>query len=191
MFLAHLPFHFRLHHTLNVKFIGYFTKKCSKNSVFMLILPVDSIRMTVSGADESTFHGNTWTRWGTVCVPVGVNTSDTNLNAVEKTDGLSTHALSAAETPSHNHTFSGFVTVNANGARTHQASSGSYKVGSGSGSTYLYMTNARSTSGQTNSSAGSHNRTATVSGTIGSTGSGSAHNNLQPYITGYFWNGTA
>lgn len=113
-----------------------------------LIFPVGSIRMTISAADESAFMGGTWVRWGTGRVPVGVNTSDTNFNTVEKTGGASTQALSAAEMPSHNHSFSGSVTVNANGAHTHQASSGSYKVGSGSGSTYYYMTNGGSTSGR-------------------------------------------
>ena len=156
-----------------------------------LIFPIGSIRMTVSAADESTFLGGTWTRWGTGRVPVGVNTSDTNFNTIEKTGGASSHTLVMAELPSHNHSFSGSVTINANGAHTHQASSGSYKVGSGSASTYYYMTNGGSTSGQTTGSGGSHDHTGTVSGSVGSNGSGSAHNNLQPYITCYFWKRTA
>jgi microcystin-dependent protein len=156
-----------------------------------LIFPVGSIRMTVSAADESTFLGGAWVRWGTGRVPVGVNTSDTNFNTVEKTGGANTHTLSTAELPSHNHTFSGSMTVNANGAHTHQASSGSYKVGSGSTSVYYYLTNGGSSSGQTTGSAGSHNHTGSVSGSIGNNGSGLAHNNLQPYITCYFWKRTA
>ncbi len=156
-----------------------------------LIFPVGSIRMTVSAADESAFLGGTWVRWGTGRVPVGVNISDTNFNTVEKTGGTSTQALSAAEMPSHNHSFNGSVTINANGSHIHQASSGSYKVGSGSGSTYYYMTNGGNTSGQTTGAGGSHDHTGYVTGTIGSNGSGTAHNNLQPYITCYFWKRTA
>jgi len=152
-----------------------------------LVFPIGSIRMTVSAADESAFLGGTWARWGTGRVPVGVNTSDTNFSTVEKTGGASTHTLATAELPSHNHTFSGSVTVNANGAHAHQASLGSYKVGSGSGSTYYYMTNGGSTSGQATGSGGSHDHTGSVSGSVCSIGSGAAHNNLQPYITCYFW----
>ncbi len=155
-----------------------------------LIFPIGSIRMTVSAADESTFLGGTWVRWGTGRVPVGVNASDTNFSTVEKTGGANTHTLSTAELPSHNHSFSGSVTVNANGAHTHQASAGSYKVGSGSASTYYYMTNGGTTSGQTTGSGGSHDHTGSVSGSVGSNGSGAAHNNLQPYITCYFWKRT-
>ena len=156
-----------------------------------LIFPVGSIRMTVSAADESAFLGGNWVRWGTGRVPVGVNTSDTNFNTVEKTGGANTHTLTATEMPSHNHSFSGSVTVNANGVHTHQASAGSYKVGSGSASTYYYMTNGGSTSGQTTGSGGSHDHTGSVSGSVGSNGSGAAHNNLQPFITCYFWKRTA
>jgi microcystin-dependent protein len=155
-----------------------------------LIFPVGSIRITVSAADASAFLGGTWVRWGTGRVPVGVNTSDTNFNTVEKTGGANTHTLSVAELPSHNHSFSGSVTVNANGAHAHQASSGSYKVGSGSASTYYYMTNGGATSGQTTGSGGSHDHTGSVSGSVGNNGSGTAHNNLQPYITCYFWKRT-
>lgn len=156
-----------------------------------LIFPVGSIRMTVSAADESAFLGGNWVRWGTGRVPVGVNTSDTNFNTVEKTGGANTHTLTATEMPSHSHSFSGSVTVNANGAHTHQASAGSYKVGSGSASTYYYMTNGGSTSGQTTGSGGSHDHTGSVFGSVGSNGSNVAHNNLQPYITCYFWKRTA
>ena len=156
-----------------------------------LIFPVGSIRMTVSAADESAFLGGIWVRWGTGRVPVGVNTSDTNFNTVEKTGGANTHTLATAELPSHNHSFSGSVTVNANGAHTHQASAGSYKVGSGSTSVYYYLTNGGTTSPQSTGSGGSHDHTGSVSGSVGSNGSGAAHNNLQPYITCYFWKRTA
>ena len=144
-----------------------------------------------SAADESAFLGGTWTRWGTGRVPVGVNTSDSNFNTVEKTGGASTHTLAATEIPSHGHSFSGTVTVNAGGSHTHTASAGAYKVGSGSGSSYYYMTNNGSTSPQTTDSNGSHCHSASVSGTTGNTASGGAHNNLQPYITCYFWKRTA
>ena len=155
------------------------------------IFPIGSIRMTVSAADESAFLGGAWVRWGTGRVPVGVNTSDTNFNTVEKTGGANTHTLATAELPSHNHSFSGSVTVNANGAHTHQASAGSYKVGSGSTSVYYYLTNGGTTSPQSTGSGGSHDHTGSVSGSVGSNGSGAAHNNLQPYITCYFWKRTA
>ena len=68
---------------------------------------------------------------------------------------------------------------------------GTYKVGSGSGSNYKYFTNNGSTGPATTGSGGGHTHTATLSGNTGSKGSGTAHSNIQPYITCYFYKRTA
>ena len=156
------------------------------------IFPVGSIRMTTSTTGATTFLGGTWVLWGAGKVPVGVDTSDTDFSTVEKTGGAKTVTLAAANMPSHNHALSsGTVTVTAVDGHTHQASSGTYKVGSGSGSSYKYFTNGGTTGPTTTGSGGGHTHTATLSGNTGSKGSGTAHNNVQPYITCYFYKRTA
>lgn len=156
------------------------------------IFPVGSIRMTTSTTGATTFLGGTWVLWGAGKVPVGVDTSDSDFSTVEKTGGAKTVTLAAANMPSHNHALSsGTVTVTAADAHTHQAASGTYKVGSGSGSTYKYFTNGGTTGPATTGSGGGHTHTATLSGNTGNKGSGTAHNNVQPYITCYFYKRTA
>ena len=156
-----------------------------------LIFPIGSIRMTITTTGATTFLGGTWVQWGTGRVPVGVNTSDTNFNAVEKTGGASTVALTTAQLPAHGHTVSGTVSIGSESSHTHRGSTGAYKVGSGSGSTYYYMTNNGATNAQTTGAGSSHTHSASFSGSAGNTGSGAAHSNLQPYITCYFWKRTA
>lgn len=68
--------------------------------------PVGSIYMsatlsTVEAVSEAL--GGTWIEWGKGRVPVGVDTSDTDFNSVEKTGGEKTHTLTVNEMPSHNH----------------------------------------------------------------------------------------
>lgn len=156
------------------------------------IFPVGSIRMTTSTTGATTFLGGTWVLWGAGKVPVGVDANDTDFNTVEKTGGAKTVTLTAANMPSHNHALSsGTVTVTEAAAHTHQAASGTYKVGSGSGSNYKYFTNNGSTGPATTGSGGGHTHTATLSGNTGSKGSGTAHSNIQPYITCYFYKRTA
>ena len=157
-----------------------------------LIYPVGSIRMTTSTSGATTFLGGTWELWGAGKVPVGVDTSDTDFKTVEKTGGAKTVTLAAANLPSHSHTLSsGTVTIANAAAHTHPASTGAYKVGSGNGSNYKYFTNEGSTNPQTTGDGGEHKHTATLSGSTGTVGSGTAHSNVQPYITCYFYKRTA
>ena len=157
-----------------------------------LIFPVGSIRMTTSTTGATTFLGGTWVLWGAGKVPVGVDTSDTDFKTVEKTGGAKTVTLATANLPSHSHTLSsGTVTVANAAAHTHQASAGTYKVGSGNGSNYKYFTNGGTTGPATTGEGGAHGHTATLSGSTGTSGSGTAHSNVQPYITCYFYKRTA
>ena len=51
------------------------------------IYPIGSIYISVNSTNPSKWFGGTWTSWGSGRVPVGVNTSETEFNTVEKTGG--------------------------------------------------------------------------------------------------------
>ena len=129
--------------------------------------PVGTIYETTSSdldtvAKMNAHFGGTWEAYGSGRVLVGKST-DAEFNALGKTGGAKTHTLTTAEMPSHSHT----VTQNF----TRFASTGS-NVPTVAGTIHL-------------SSVGSAfdniDRIITSSGS----GSGSAHNNLQPYIVVY------
>lgn len=73
------------------------------NPIIDMAYPVGSIYMSTSSANPSTFFGGTWVAWGSGRVPVGVDTSDTDFDSVEKTGGEKTHTLTINEMPTHNH----------------------------------------------------------------------------------------
>ena len=136
------------------------------------IYPVGSIYISVSNTDPSTLFGGTWVAFGTGRTLVGINTSDTAFNTVEKTGGEKTHTLTVAEMPSHDH----METVENN----LQSGTGPLVAGNTSGDIKYGLTQPSTAIVQNKAGI-----------TTWATGGGGAHNNLQPYITVYMWKRTA
>ena len=60
-------------------------------SILDSFYPVGSIYLSVTNTNPSSKFGGTWVAWGSGRVPVGVNSSDSSFNSVEKTGGSKTH----------------------------------------------------------------------------------------------------
>ena len=61
--------------------------------LFLLMHRVGDIIFSTSDENPSTIYGGTWVAWGKGQVPVGVDTSDSDFNTVEKTGGEKEHTL--------------------------------------------------------------------------------------------------
>lgn len=161
-------------------------------SFIKTMYPVGSIYMSVNATNPSAYFGGTWVAWGAGRVPVGINTSDSNFNTVEKTGGAATVTLTTAQMPAHTHTFTGSsATTSSKGAHTHNI--GRDTDGGSGSSRYTVHSAGVSGAGGTSptSSAGAHTHTVTANGTNANTGGSGAHSNLQPYIVCYMWKRTA
>ena len=125
--------------------------------------PVGSIYMNASNATNpaSLLGFGTWAAFGAGRVLVGIDSSDTDFDGAEETGGSKTHALTTGELAAHNHAV------------------GSNDSGTGPGGAAGNQEHVRD--------AGVGNGPATPTST---TGSGTAHNNVQPYIVVYMWKRT-
>lgn len=82
------------------------------DGIFDLIYPVGSIYMSVNPTNPATLFGGEWEAWGNGRVPVGIDTSQTEFNTVEKTGGdklLQSHNHTASSSNSGGHTPSGSI----------------------------------------------------------------------------------
>lgn len=148
------------------KLMGAFTSVTDlTKQLFLLMHRVGDIIFSTSDENPSTIYGGTWVAWGKGQVPVGVDTSDSDFNTVEKTGGEKEHTLTVNEMPSHSHI---------------QTWNGNIMVGGGSG--------GESTNGSYLNEGGNGTYPATLTNNVGNSHS---HNNLQPYITCYMWKRTA
>ena len=174
------------------------------------IYPVGSIYMSVSNVNPATLFGGTWQRWGNGRVPVGVATTagDTDFGRVEQSGGERTHSLMQTEMPRHTHTqltasaenrgeHQHFVGIRATTATDTTGGTNDIRAAGRLVRTPTETepaTNVLQTRGWEGIHTGGHTHTFAHSGGIGtenSNANGSAHNNLQPYITCFMWKRTA
>jgi len=163
--------------------------------------PQGSIFVTTDFQNPTDRCGGEWAAWGTGRTPIGVDTNVSDFNVVEKVGGAKVHSLTNAELPSHAHSIPALSgTAASAGAHTHGLNpSGNYTVCGydteipNDKFTGIVATagtvNYRITRASATNSDGAHTHPTfnTDASTTGSSGSSTAHNNLQPYITVYMW----
>ena len=69
------------------------------NSLLDLVYPIGSIYISVNNTNPGTLIGGTWVAFGSGRTIVGVDTSQTEFNSVQKTGGEKTHTISINEIP--------------------------------------------------------------------------------------------
>jgi hypothetical protein len=147
------------------RLMGAFTSVTDlTKQLFLLMHRVGDIIFSTSDENPSTIYGGTWVAWGKGQVPVGVDTSDSDFNTVEKTGGEKEHTLTVDEMPSHKHDIYGGNTTTTNILTTSNNNGWITLLG---GMAYKN------------------------DGTMTTVGNDEPHNNLQPYITCYMWKRTA
>lgn len=125
--------------------------------------PIGSIETNVSGTNPGTYLGGTWEAFGAGRVLMGIGTgTDANstsrtYSSAESTGGEYTHKLTVAEMPSHKHPIPYRTNTNVT-----------------TGSSGQWTTDPGTSTGSSDSQAVA----------VGGNG---YHNNIQPYITVYFW----
>jgi microcystin-dependent protein len=139
--------------------------------------PIGSVYTSVTNTNPATTLGvGTWSAFGAGRTLVGVDTGQTEFDTVEETGGAKTHTLSASEMPVHNHGVT-------DPGHTHEA----YITDWDSSQTATGGPEA----GNFRQSGTKTTQSATTGISTNNAGSGGSHNNLQPYITVYFWKRTA
>ena len=132
------------------------------------VYPVGSIYINAAVAtNPATLLGfGTWVAFGAGRVMVGIDASQTEFDTLGEESGSKTHQLTEAELPSHFH-LSGY---GADATPRHGTTGSLSSVRIDNDGIAFFSTSAAHTS---------------------SVGSGTAHNNLQPYIVVYMWRRTA
>ena len=132
------------------------------------VYPVGSIYINAAVAtNPGTLLGfGTWVAFGAGRVMVGIDASQTEFDTLGEESGSKTHQLTEAELPSHFH-LSGY----------------------GADATPRHGTTGSLSSVRIDNDGNAFNSTSAAH--TSSVGSGTAHNNLQPYIVVYMWRRTA
>lgn len=201
--------------------IGSVTALFKTPQIVREVFPVGAIYMSVNSTNPSTLFGGTWERISGRFLFAADSSHTAGSTGGEATHKLTAaempahthtgpnhqHAIGTHShtIPAHTHTAS----ASSAGAHTHTISRWKYATPTAGGTGYL--ASGSKDANYTTSSAGAHTHTITVSkkeafststhdvmyttweGTnnTGSAGSGSAHNNMPPYLSVYVWKRTA
>jgi len=140
----------------------------TKANVLLASWPVNSVYTSIVSTNPSSLFGGTWVAFSEGRVLVGKASSGTFSSAGDE-GGHETHTLTEAQMPTHDH---------ANNLRVEA-------------STATLVDTSKATSVASGTQLDHITSTSTSSTDTGDAGSGSAHNNLQPYIVVYFFKRTA
>ena len=163
------------------------------SAAVLATMPVGYVYISVTPTSPATLFGGTWEAIAQGRVLVGQDPSQSEFNTVEETGGEKTHILTSAELPSHTHS------INHDHAAFTSASDGNHthtlerKTAAGT-STGVTRGGTTASADGTTAAGGTHTHSIDVpafTGTSGATGSGTGHNNLQPYLVVYMWKRTA
>lgn len=151
-------------------------------NIIDVIYPIGSIYISVNSTNPSILFGGTWEAFATGRTLVGVDTTDTDFNTVEKTGGEKTHTQTIAEMPSHTHiqnphNHDDILDNNGN------------RITYTSGSTEEFRVFHQDRIGE--ASASWKMQTSETTATNQNTGGGQPFNIMQPYVTVYMWKRTA
>ena len=147
------------------------------------IYPVGSIYMSVNSTDPSNLFGGTWEQIQDTFLLASGSTYTAGA-----TGGEATHTLSTAELPSHNHGSKSLVgklqframSTGVNIVDTYSGNSICSYTENG-GESWSYSLTSNSTSQKTDVI------TINATHTHSNVGSGTAHNNMPPYLAVYVW----
>ena len=162
----------------------------SSESILDKAYPIGSIYISIDNTDPSELFGGTWETYAEGKTLVGVDSSDTNYNSVNKTGGSSTVTLSVSNLPSHTHSIPSLSgTALTSGAHHHILGAPQNGTGTWSGWAFNYAAiDATNVNALVTSVEGSHTHSVTTTAsTTGTIGSGTSFSVQNPYITVYMW----
>jgi hypothetical protein len=137
--------------------------------------PVGAVFLSVISTSPATLLGyGTWSQIAGGRMLVGQTGSDADFDVAEETGGAKTHTLTTAEMPVHTHV-----------QDAHSHLTQRYPTATGASSGFTIDTSMSGTL------ANNTLPTATTTAVNQNAGSGSAHNNMPPYLVVYMWKRTA